>query len=80
MQTFADRTMSFMAWTMPVCVGASVFGSMNGEILSMSRLLFTGAVEGHMPSVVGMVNYKFMTPMPAVLIMVSFSLPLAEMN
>ena len=66
--------MSFMAWTMPVCVGASVFGSMNGEILSMSRLMFTGAVEGHMPSVLGMVNYKYMTPMPAVLIMVRFSI------
>lgn len=66
--------MSFMAWTMPVCVGASVFGSMNGEILSMSRLTFTGAVEGHMPSVLAMVNVKYLTPMPAVLIMVSATL------
>ncbi|KAF7249913.1 hypothetical protein EG68_09518 [Paragonimus skrjabini miyazakii] len=37
LQTFASQCMGVMAWVMPIFVGASVFGSINGEVLSMSR-------------------------------------------
>ena len=36
-QVFAQRAMPWIAGLMPVFVGASVFGSINGEAMSMSR-------------------------------------------
>lgn len=36
-QVFAQRAMPWIAMLMPVFVGASVFGSINGEAMSMSR-------------------------------------------
>ncbi|GAA47162.1 Y+L amino acid transporter 1 [Clonorchis sinensis] len=69
--TMANRCMGVMAWIMPVFVAASVFGSINGEVLSMSRLCFTGAEEGHMPSILSMVSVTNLTPIPSVLAMIS---------
>lgn len=66
---FADRTLGVMSWIMPVLVACSVFGTINSEIISMSRVFYMGALEGQLPSVVAMINYKYMTPGPAVLIM-----------
>ncbi|OON22274.1 Asc-type amino acid transporter 1 domain protein, partial [Opisthorchis viverrini] len=70
----ANRCMGVMAWTMPVFVGASVFGSINGEVLSMSRLCFTGAEEGHMPAILSMVSVTNMTPIPSILAMILLSI------
>ncbi|KAG5445343.1 Large neutral amino acids transporter small subunit 2, partial [Clonorchis sinensis] len=70
----ANRCMGVMAWTMPVFVGASVFGSINGEVLSMSRLCFTGAEEGHMPTILSMVSVTNLTPIPSILAMVLLSI------
>jgi len=66
---FAARTMGVMAWTMPLFIGLSIFGSMNGEMLSMSRLCWTGATEGHMPSLLAMIDYKRRTPSPSIYLM-----------
>ncbi|KAF6775248.1 hypothetical protein AHF37_05911 [Paragonimus kellicotti] len=65
--TFASRCMGVMAWVMPIFVGASVFGSINGEVLSMSRLCFTASEEGHMPTIFSMISVTNLTPIPSVL-------------
>ncbi|XP_064636136.1 large neutral amino acids transporter small subunit 1-like isoform X1 [Lineus longissimus] len=71
---FADRTLGVMAWIMPVFVACSVFGTMNSEMLSMSRVFHTGAIEGHLPSIMAMINYKWLTPAPAVIVLAIFTL------
>ncbi|CAL8089234.1 unnamed protein product [Calicophoron daubneyi] len=68
--SFANRCMGVMAWVMPVFVGASVFGSANGEVLSMSRLAFTAGEEGHMPVILSTVSITNLTPIPSVLVVV----------
>ncbi|VDK39524.1 unnamed protein product [Taenia asiatica] len=66
---FAERAMPWISMLMPVFVGASVFGSINGEAMSMSRLTYTGAREGHMPSILAMIHHCNFTPIPAILIL-----------
>ncbi|KAM7537243.1 hypothetical protein Aperf_G00000069344 [Anoplocephala perfoliata] len=66
---FAQRAMPWVAMLMPIFVGASVFGSINGEAMSMSRLTYTGAREGHMPSILAMIHHTNFTPIPAVLVL-----------
>ncbi|RTG81947.1 uncharacterized protein DC041_0009994 [Schistosoma bovis] len=58
---------------MPALVGASVFGSINGEVFSISRLAFTAGEEGHMPALLSMVNIDRLTPIPSILIVVTLS-------
>ncbi|PAA78376.1 hypothetical protein BOX15_Mlig017641g2 [Macrostomum lignano] len=67
--TFAEKTMGAGAFVMPLFVAIAIFGSMNGEVLSMSRAAFTGAYEGHFPTALAMVSAKRLTPMPSVLFM-----------
>ncbi|VDK39525.1 unnamed protein product [Taenia asiatica] len=68
---FAKRAMPWIAMLMPVFVGASVFGSINGQALSISRLTYTGAREGHLPSILAMIHHHNLTPIPAILVLVS---------
>nr|CAH8851285.1 unnamed protein product [Trichobilharzia regenti] len=65
--TFATRCMGSFGLVMPALVGASVFGSINGEVFSISRLAFTAGEEGHMPALLSMVNIERLTPIPSVL-------------
>ncbi|EUB64261.1 Cystine/glutamate transporter [Echinococcus granulosus] len=67
---FAERAMPWISVLMPIFVGASVFGSINGEAMSMSRLTYTGAREGHMPSILAMIHHCNFTPIPAILVLV----------
>ncbi|ROT84112.1 amino acids transporter [Penaeus vannamei] len=41
--SFASRALSTLAWTMPLFVMCSTFGSMNGVVFTQSRLIFVGA-------------------------------------
>ncbi|KAL5104502.1 Cystine/glutamate transporter [Taenia crassiceps] len=66
---FAKRAMPWISMLMPVFVGASVFGSINGLAMSISRLTYTGAREGHMPSILAMIHHCNLTPIPAILIL-----------
>ncbi|KAL5110279.1 Cystine/glutamate transporter [Taenia crassiceps] len=66
---FAERAMPWISVLMPIFVGASVFGSINGEAMSMSRLTYTGAREGHMPSILAMIHHCNFTPIPAILVL-----------
>uniref|UniRef100_A0A0R3SNJ9 Large neutral amino acids transporter small subunit 2 n=1 Tax=Hymenolepis diminuta TaxID=6216 RepID=A0A0R3SNJ9_HYMDI len=67
---FAQRAMPWLTTIMPLFVGASVFGSINGETMGVSRLTYTGAREGHMPALLAMLHYRNLTPIPAVLALV----------
>nr|CDS26213.1 cationic amino acid transporter [Hymenolepis microstoma] len=71
---FAKRAMPWFVMVMPVLVGASVFGSMNGIILSVSRLTYSGAREGHMPSVLAFIHHRNFTPIPAILVLILVSI------
>nr|CDS32541.1 cationic amino acid transporter [Hymenolepis microstoma] len=66
---FAQRAMPWLTAIMPLFVGASVFGSINGETMGVSRLTYTGAREGHMPALLAMLHYRNLTPIPAVLVL-----------
>lgn len=66
--TFADQTLGPVKWIMPILIAISVSGTMNGTALSMSRLFFVGAGNGHLPKLVSMINIKRLTPMPSLLI------------
>lgn len=70
---FAQRVAPWLTPIMPLLVGASVFGSINGETMGVSRLTYTGAREGHMPALLAMLHYRNLTPIPALLVLVSKS-------
>ncbi|KAK3100395.1 hypothetical protein FSP39_019234 [Pinctada imbricata] len=65
--TFAEQTVGVIAWLFPILIAISVMGSMNGTSLSMSRLFFVGAKNNHLPKIISMINYRFLTPAPSLL-------------
>ena len=72
--SFGNAMLGRFAWTMPLAVACSAFGSLNGAIFASSRLLFVGARSGHMPSFFAMINVHYFTPVPALVSLVSLSL------
>ena len=70
---FSKRLYGFMWWIMPIFVSLSTFGGVNGILFTTSRLFYVGGREGHMPKVLSMVQVQRLTPLPAVLFMVSCS-------
>ncbi|XP_076467741.1 large neutral amino acids transporter small subunit 1-like [Babylonia areolata] len=72
--TFAEHTMGAAHWLMPILIGISVLGTINGTILSMSRLFFIGAQNNHMPLFMSMVQYKFMTPATSLFVILALVL------
>ena len=67
--TFAAEIFGNFAWTIPLAVALSSFGSLNGSLLAYSRQMFVGAREGHFPALIAMINVRHKTPIPAVLLM-----------
>ncbi|XP_077992544.1 Y+L amino acid transporter 2-like [Glandiceps talaboti] len=72
--TFGDKVLGNFAWLMPLAVALSTFGATNGNVLSLSRLVFVGARDGLLPDLLGMVHIRFLTPMPALIAMMIFSI------
>ena len=56
----------------PLMVGVSIFGSATSTLLSTSRITFVAARDGFLPRVLSGLHVTQKTPLPAILIHVSF--------
>ncbi|KAJ3586027.1 hypothetical protein NHX12_012429, partial [Muraenolepis orangiensis] len=56
--TFGEYHLGVMAWLIPVFVGLSCFGAVNG-------LFYAGAREGQLPAALGLVHTDQFTPVPS---------------
>ncbi|KAF3706065.1 Asc-type amino acid transporter 1 [Channa argus] len=66
--TFGEKLLGMFSIIMPISVALSTFGGINGYLFTSSRLCFSGAREGHLPSLLAMIHYKNCTPIPALLV------------
>ena len=66
--TFADKFLGSASWIMPILVAMSTFSAVNGSILTGSRLTLVGAKYRQLPQLLAMVNLKFLTPIPSVIL------------
>jgi len=69
--TLANRLYGIMAWTIPILVACSTFGTANANAFAGGRLTFAAAREGHLPRFLAMIHTKRRTPLPGLIFSVS---------
>uniref|UniRef100_A0A0N4ZN01 Large neutral amino acids transporter small subunit 1 n=1 Tax=Parastrongyloides trichosuri TaxID=131310 RepID=A0A0N4ZN01_PARTI len=67
--TFAEKVMGPIKHLIPFFVAVSCIGGLNGIILTSSRMFFVGARNGQLPELLSMVNIKYLTPMPSLILL-----------
>lgn len=72
--TFAEHTMGVMQWLMPILIAISAVGTINGTVLSMSRLFFIGAQNNHMPLFMSMIQSTYLTPTTSLFVILALVL------
>ncbi|ESO96319.1 hypothetical protein LOTGIDRAFT_202174 [Lottia gigantea] len=71
---FMDRLYKPITALISVFVALTSIGALNASIMGHSRLLFAGARVGHMPVILGMIHTKYLTPWPAIFLLLGWSL------
>lgn len=72
--TFTSKLIGPFSWIMSVFVALSSLGYINGALFSASRTIFGAARNSHMPTVLALINIKFLTPITSILFMALLSL------
>ncbi|KAK7067959.1 hypothetical protein SK128_025904 [Halocaridina rubra] len=66
-ETFGNQKLGLIAWTISLFVACSIFGSLNGGIMTFSRVLYAGAREGQLPKCFSLVHINNKTPGVAII-------------
>lgn len=66
--TFGQKTLGYASFLMPLSVALSTTSGLNALIFSSSRILFVGARQGQLYSLLNMISVKRLTPIPSLLV------------
>ena len=72
--TFASHILGPFAHAMPLCVALSCVGGLNGSLFGPARMFFVGARNGQLPEVLSMINIRYFTPMPSLIVLCLMSM------
>ncbi|XP_041455204.1 Y+L amino acid transporter 2-like [Lytechinus variegatus] len=67
---FSVLALGTWSWTIWVFVALSAIGALNAMYFGFSRVYYAAARDGLLPEVIGMINIRYRTPLPAVIVTV----------